>query len=164
MCNQQNAELAITLRAFRPEDQAAAKALILAGLAEHWGTLDLSLNPDLNDIAGTYAEGLFLVACCGARIVGTGGLLFSEAEGSGQDARGPGEAQVVRMSVAAAMRRHGIGRRMLVELCEQARARGVRRLVLETTSTWDEVIAFYRAFGFRITHIQDGDTYFALDL
>ena len=62
------------------------------------------------------------------------------------------------------MRRHGIGRLMLDSLCVEARRRGIRRLVLETTETWQEVIAFYQRYGFEITHYQDGDVYFALDV
>ena len=45
---------------------------------------------------------------------------------------------------------------------------GFQRVVLETTSTWPEVIEFYKRFGFRITHHQDGhfggEVHFALDL
>ena len=153
---------AITLRPFRPGDQDAVKALILAGLEEHWGTLDLSLNPDLDDIAQTYARGVFLVACQGDRIVGTGAVLPLPPGGGGRSC--PDTAQIVRMSVAVEMRRHGIGRRLLHELCERAHTLGVRRLILETTSTWHEVIAFYEAFGFRITHTEGGDTYFEIAL
>ena len=40
---------------FKPSDQAAVRRLILDGLAERWGVLDESLNPDLNDIAAAYA-------------------------------------------------------------------------------------------------------------
>ena len=43
------------LRPFTAADQDAVKDLVLAGLADHWGTLDPTLNPDLNDIAGHYA-------------------------------------------------------------------------------------------------------------
>jgi hypothetical protein len=68
----------ITLRLFRPEDQTAVKNLILAGLKEHWGTLDPTLNPDLNDIAQTYANATFLVAWEGDRIIGTGALVPRE--------------------------------------------------------------------------------------
>jgi putative acetyltransferase len=154
--------VAIDLRPFRPEDQDAVKALILAGLEEHWGTLDLSMNRDLDDIAQTYGHGLFLVACYGERIVGAGAVVPLSPEGAYPAC--PPTAQVVRMSVAVEMRRHGIGQRILHGLCDYARALGVRRLVLETTSTWHEVIAFYESFGFRVTHTEGGDTYFQMQL
>jgi putative acetyltransferase len=154
--------VAIDVRPFRPEDQDAVKALILAGLEEHWGSLDQSMNRDLDDIAQTYDHGLFLVACHGERIVGTGAIVPLSPAGAHHAC--PPTAQVVRMSVAVEVRRHGIGRRILHELCDRARALGVRRLVLETTSTWHEVIAFYESFGFRVTHTEGGDTYFQMQL
>ena len=58
----------VTVKPFQPEDQAAVKNLILAGLAEHWGELDLSKNPDLNDITSTYASGAFFVAWLKAKL------------------------------------------------------------------------------------------------
>jgi len=123
-------------------------------LADHWGELDPTLNPDLNDIAESYRDALFLVAKQNGRVVGCGALVPHDAD----------TAEVKRMSVAAELRRQGLGRRILMALCEQARARGFQRIILETTKTWDEVIAFYRAFGFQITHHRDGDVYFELDL
>lgn len=144
----------IIFRPFRPEDQAAVKALILAGLKEHWGTLDPTKNPDLNDIAHTYANATFLVAWEGDRVIGSGALVPREN----------GTAEIVRMSVAADQRRKGVGRQILQKLCEQAKRNGYERIVLETTETWAEVIEFYQRFGFQITHYLDGDVYFALDL
>lgn len=144
----------ITIRPFQPKDQFKVKTLILAGLKEHWGTLDPTKNPDLNDIAQTYANATFLVAWDGDKIIGTGALVT----------RANGTAEIVRMSVAANQRRKGIGGQILQELCEQAKRNGYKHLVLETTETWTEVIEFYQQFGFQITHYQNGDVYFALDL
>jgi GNAT superfamily N-acetyltransferase len=53
------------------------------------------------------------------------------------------------MSVAAHLQRHGIGRRLLQHLVAHAKARGYRHVILETTATWHEVIAFYQQQGFR---------------
>jgi GNAT superfamily N-acetyltransferase len=144
----------ISIRAFRPEDQFAVKNLILAGLEEHWGVLDPTRNPDLNDIEATYANALFLVAWQNDQIIGTGALVPSTGE----------TAEIVRMSVAADWRGQGIGRQILQTLCEQAKQKGYKRLVLETTAIWSEVIEFYQRFGFHITHHLDGDVYFAVDL
>jgi GNAT superfamily N-acetyltransferase len=144
----------ITILPFQPEYQAEVKNLVLAGLVGHWGTLDPTKNTDLNDISHTYAKGIFLVAWQNNQIVGTGALLPTSNE----------TAEIVRMSVAANMRRKGIGRMILEKLCERAKFAGYKRLVLETTETWSEVIEFYIQFGFRITHYLDGDVYFALDL
>ena len=144
----------ISLVPFHPFDQPAVKSLILAGLVDHWGQLDPTLNPDLNDIAVTYKGAYFLVAKQDGQVVGCGALVPHDAN----------TAEIKRMSVAASLRRQGLGRRILASLCEEARARGFRRIILETTETWDEVIAFYLSFGFQVTHHQDGDVYFKLDL
>jgi GNAT superfamily N-acetyltransferase len=144
----------ITLAPFRPEDQAAAKALVLEGLAEHWGWLDPSLNPDLNDISESYAQGAFVLARIAGTLVGTGALI-PEGEDS---------VRVVRMSVARAWRRHGIASRILAALLDEARARGCRQVVLETTSTWQDATGFYLRHGFQIIGHWDGDTHFVLDL
>ncbi len=72
--------------------------------------------------------------------------------------------EIVRMSVANDMRQKGIGSAILSSLCARAATLGLRRILLETTETWDEVVAFYERFGFRQTHRQAGDIYFALDL
>lgn len=93
----------LTIVPFRPENHADVKRLILAGLTEHWGQLDPTKNPDLNDIGATYAHATFLVAWLHGTIVGTGALLPRSAH----------IAEIVRMSVAASMRRNGIGRRLL---------------------------------------------------
>jgi putative acetyltransferase len=143
-----------SIQPFHREDQQEAKNIVLAGLVEHWGFLDSSLNPDLNDIEKTYADGLFLVAWQDGRIVGTGALL----------PRSDNSAEIMRMSVASTQRRSGLGSAILQRLCEHAKTMGYHKLVLETTSTWQEVIDFYLVNGFQITHQQEGETYFALDL
>ncbi len=142
----------IAIQPFRACDQAAARALILVGLAEHWGFLDPTLNPDLEDIAASFAGGVFLLAWDGAQLVGTGGLLPVSA----------GTLQLVRMSVAKSYRRRGIGRCLLEQLLTAARAGGCKRVILETTHTWDEVIRFYLDCGFRVMHREGEDLYFEL--
>jgi GNAT superfamily N-acetyltransferase len=142
------------IRSFTLADQRQARALILAGLVEHWGALDLSLNLDLDDIAASYAGGDFLVAVNDGELVGTGALI-QEGDGMGR---------IVRMSVARSHRRCGVGSRILNALLDRARARGYHRIVLETTETWDDAIGFYTRHGFRITHYANGDAHFEMML
>jgi len=130
--------MSVDVRLFEPRDQSAARTLILEGLGEHFGVIDETLNPDLADISTTYANGVFLVACDGDTIVGTGALT-PQADGS---------AIVSRMSTAAAHRRRGVARAVLTRLAELARERGCPRLVLGTNADWQDAIAFYLAFGF----------------
>lgn len=147
----------ISLEPFESRDQQAVQSLILAGLAEHWGQVDPALNPDLNDIAASYKDATFLVARLDGRIVGCGALV----------PRSDRTAEIVRMSVASEFRRQGIGKEILARLHQEARQSGFRRIVLETTATWDGVIRFYERFGFRVTHRRDGrfggEVHFALE-
>jgi GNAT superfamily N-acetyltransferase len=142
------------IRPFQPEDQAAAKALILEGLKERWGKIDPLKNPDLDDIRSSYASGFFRVAIRNGQIVGSGALV----------PRAGGEMEIRRMSVRRDLRRHGIGGAILRRLIEDARASGCRRIILETTSDWKDAVAFYQKRGFYITHHQEGDTYFLLEV
>lgn len=146
------------IRDFVAQDQVPVQALILNGLREHWGAIDPRFNPDLDDIARSYAHGRTLVATRNGELVGTGSVVPHD----------PGVAQVVRMSVLREERGGGIGRQILTELVETARAWECKRVVLETASHWSKVVAFYLRCGFTITHERDGefcsDTWFDLRL
>jgi ribosomal protein S18 acetylase RimI-like enzyme len=146
--------LPIKIIPFQPEDQEKVRVLILDGLAEHWGYLDESKNPDLEDISRSYAKGVVLVAWLGGKIVGTGSYI----------PRSDSVVEIVRMSVSKELRCHGIGRQILRELCRRAFQSGFREVILETTKTWQDVISFYQGFGFKFTHFVDNDAYFSLDL
>src|SRR5215469_12477663 len=68
------------IRPFVPGDQDAARRLILAGLGEHFGFIDPSYNPDLDDIQANYVAGghVFVVAELDGALVGTAGLLVGK--------------------------------------------------------------------------------------
>ena len=144
----------ICVKPFKAADQAEVKRLVLVGLVEHWGWLDPTKNPDLTDIQKSYAGGVFLVAWNEKEIVGTGAFLPRSAD----------TVEIVSMSVRQAYRRQGIGRMVLAELKRRARQAGYKKIVLETTQTWEDVVRFYLNNGFAITHYHDGDAHFALDL
>lgn len=142
----------VEIRPFQAEDQAAIKQLILAGLADHWGTLDSELNPDLDDIAKSYRGETFLLAVQGEEIIGCGALIKEEGM--------VGYGRIVRMSVKKENRRQGIGQLILHHLQIAAKQRQFHKIVLETTQTWIEVVAFYRANGFHVVGHHNGDTHF----
>jgi hypothetical protein len=87
----------LLIRLFCPQDQLHARQLILAGLADHWGALDPTRNPDLDDIARSYAGGLFLVGLLKGRQVATGAYLPVDAHVGGAPAAGarPGAADAL---------------------------------------------------------------------
>lgn len=125
------------------DNQRAAADLIRAGLEERWGHLDPKANPDLDDLMAAYGSGrTIVVRSDDGTPVGTGTLL----------PRPGSTAEVVRMSVTASARRLGVGRLIVDELLATACHWGVERVVLETTSTWEDAIEFYRRCGFVVTH------------
>ena len=143
-------------RPFSPTDQAAAKQLILAGLAEHWGELDLSLNPDLNDIQASYIDsgGMFLVVEADDKLIGTGALL----------PEGNNAARIVRVSVHKDYRRLGIGVAITEALVESARQAGYTKVLVETTDTWEPAIRLYQDFGFVEVDRYGGDVHMEMIL
>jgi GNAT superfamily N-acetyltransferase len=146
----------LVIRPFTTSDQAATRSLILAGLADHFGTLDERLNPDLNDIAATYlcTGSQFIVAELDGEIVGLGALITESSD----------TGRIVRMSVARHHRGRGIGRTLVKHLLDAARARGDQRVVVETTDDWSDAIGLYHACGFTQFDHRDGDIHLAIDL
>lgn len=148
--------MSITIRSFTPEDAAAMRELVLAGLGEHWGEIDYSLNPDLDDITGVYHEtgAAILIAERDGEIVGCG-ILVDEP---------PEAGRLVRMSVRSDQRGQGLGKRLVFALIDEARARGHTRAVCETTDTWQDAITLYQRCGFTDVARRDGDVHFELTL
>jgi GNAT superfamily N-acetyltransferase len=130
--------------------------LILLGLGEHFGFIDETCNPDIDDIPAYYlASGqTFLVAEIDGMLVGTGALIREDTQ----------IGRIVRMSVARDLRRQGIAQALMTHLIDVARERGFARLVLETNIGWDDAIGFYQRCGFREYARGDGETHMALDL
>lgn len=144
----------VVVRPFVPDDQDAARALILEGLGAHFGGIDESLNPDLDDVAASFADGAFFVATVDGAIACTGG--FHQQKDA--------TAQIVRMSTAATHRRRGIGRAVVLRLLDEARAPRCRRVTLETNADWDDAIAFYRSCGFEEILRAEAGVAFAMTL
>ncbi len=143
-------------RPFRHEDQQAVRALVLAGLGDHFGTIDPTMNPDLDDIWSSYvARGAeVLVIEVGGEIVATGTLAVES----------PATGRLVRMSVAKSARGQGLGRLLVNRLLDTARERAMTRVLVETNHDWWDAIGLYRACGFQEIGVWSGDRHFALDL
>ena len=130
----------LCIRSFEVGDQEQARRLILEGLGEHFGYIDETLNPDLDDILHNYlrAGQVFVVACIGRELVGTGALL-SHGEGIGE---------MVRISTRKDYRRRGIGQAIVTYLMNVARLRGDRRIIVKTKASWHDAIHLYKRLGF----------------
>lgn len=96
-----------------------------------------SLGLFMSELARTDAR-CYLVARRGPRVVGFGGLLYAGPDG-----------HVTTLAVHPEHRRGGIGSRLLLGLCRDARSRGgVEALTLEVRATNQPAQALYRSFGF----------------
>ena len=140
-----------TIRPLTLTTQPAARELILAGLAEHWGIIDPNLNQDVEDLGSFYPDSIFVIKQDG-EVLATGALAPIDQK----------TWQVVRMSVDKRYRRQGLGTMMLKHLIQTARQRGANRLILETTADWNEARQFYRSAGFKFTHLRADDAYYEL--
>jgi GNAT superfamily N-acetyltransferase len=83
-------------------------------------------------------RGTFLVVYWDGTPVGCGALRLVDTE----------TAELKRMYVSPTVRGRGLGRRLVAALEAEARALGVRRLVLETGVRQAAALALYRGTGF----------------
>ena len=129
---------AIQICEYDPRYQDVAAELINAGLGDRFGLVDPSMNPDLYDIAKSYAEGAFLLALDRGLLVGTGSLM----------PEGLNVGRIARMHTAIEYRRLGIATQILSELERRARMWGFEQIVLETNVEWADAIGFYVKNGY----------------
>ncbi len=146
----------VNIRPFRADDQTATRDLILSGLGEHFGYIDPSYNPDVDDIAAHYitAGHPFVVAERDGLLVGTGALLVHNEE----------VGQLVRMSVHQSRRRQGLGRALVSHLLQIARERGLRKVIVETNNDWYDAIGLYERCGFAEYDRDEVSVYMELEL
>jgi DNA-binding MarR family transcriptional regulator/GNAT superfamily N-acetyltransferase len=137
------------------EDPASADARWC--LEQYFATLDerfeSGFDPATSIPAGTAdltpPAGVLLVARLHGHPVGCGALKL----------HGRHPAEVKRMWVAPEARGLGLGRRLLAELEREARARGARRIRLETNRALREAIALYRSAGYTEVPAFNGERY-----
>ena len=97
---------------------------------------DRSISADADEL--TEPDGLLLLARLHGEPVGCGALKFHDDD----------PAEIKRMWVDPSARGLGLGRRLLEELEEEARVRGVTKVRLETNRTLTEAIRLYRSAGY----------------
>lgn len=143
----------INIITFSKEYQEEAKKLILEGIKEYVGEININFNNDLNDIEEQYKDGQFLLAIHKEKLIGTGALICNGETG-----------QIVRMSVDKNYRNLGIGKKLLDKLIEHALKNNTKKILVETTKDWESAVNFYKKYGFKFLHYKDDDIYFYLDI
>ncbi len=132
----------VQVAAVGPREPAARFCLnaYFAELAERFESgFDPARSIPAEDAELTPPAGLLLVATLDGEPVGCGALKLH-----------PGAAaEIKRMWISPAVRGRGLGRLMLTELEDRARAAGARMTRLETNGALTEAIALYRASGYR---------------
>lgn len=149
-------DMTMTIRSFQPQDQTTVQQMILNGLGEHFGRIDPTLNPDLDDIYQSYIEAghRFYVIEADDEIVGTAALI-TEA---------PGIGRIVRVTVRPDQRRTGIGQTLVEHLRQSALEIGYKHLLVETNIDWHGAIRLYQRCGF-VEYDRDGvEAHFSLTL
>jgi len=126
--------------------QTQVKELILQGLEEHFGFLDTSLNPDLNNIIQNYIEQghIFLVGLIKTEVVCCGALKTVNED----------TGRIVRMSVKKEYRRNGYASQIIDALEERAKSKGYSKIMLKTIYRWSDAVGFYTARGYSKANLE----------
>jgi len=135
----------ITIRSATNADCGRVQALVFGVLREYGLEPDLGgTDRDIADIEAHYIArgGVFeLLEDADGTLLGTCGLYPMNAE----------TVELRKMYFSQLLRGQGLGRKTLQRMIDTARARGFRRLYLETASVLKEAVALYEKFGFTET-------------
>jgi ribosomal protein S18 acetylase RimI-like enzyme len=124
---------------FRPEHAGAFYSLNREWL-DAYGIYEPPDEAQLVDPEGTIVAegGTIFVALDTDEVVGTAALVPFE----------PGAVELVKLAVADSARRRGLGRRLLDECLERARATGMQRMVLVSSTKLGAALHLYESAGF----------------
>jgi N-acetylglutamate synthase-like GNAT family acetyltransferase len=144
----------LLIRPFESRDQDVVRRLVLAGLGEHFGWIDETRNPDLDNITANYTERghVFVVAEINGEIVGAAALVTEDAN----------TGRIVRMSVKQTHRRQGIGCALVMHLLNVAHQQGFMQVCVSTEPDWHDAIKLYTHCGFKECDRDDVDIFFVL--
>lgn len=142
----------ITVRPIRVEEVPAARRVILSVAYNIYGwdgSLEDSIRhfettaefADMDQLESHYFgnDGLFLAALDDETVIGSGAIRKLDRE----------TAELKRMWLLESYHGKGIGYRVISQLFEFARAKGYKRVRLQTSTEQTRAIAFYKRLGFR---------------
>lgn len=125
------------------QDQSVIESLIFSVLREHGlEPFPDSTDADLADIEGEYFSngGLFdLLLDESGEVVGTVAIHRTDDT----------LCELRKMYLAASMRKHGLGAKLLDHALEGATRLGYKKIWLETAETLDRAYRLYESYGFR---------------
>lgn len=129
-----------------------ASSIVKSGLSEYFDTYDSNFNPDLENILKFYDndDKLFIVAIYNGQVIGTGALIEECND----------VVRIARMSVKKEFRGINIGSKILSTLEEIAMNRKYKKIVLETTKTWEKTKQFYKMNNYIIENEDDENSNF----
>lgn len=128
----------ITIRKLKPEDVFAAAELERKIFTRPW-----SCQGFLDAIAGE--RNIFLVAEEGSEILGYCGMYCAADEG-----------EITNVAVDASVRRQQVGKKLMERLLKEAKAAGIRTVLLEVRISNEAAIRLYEGFGFSVCGIRKG--------
>jgi ribosomal protein S18 acetylase RimI-like enzyme len=141
-------EQVLKIRRYKPEDNAAAKALNDAGLKQMNPEIDWTdvrvANKDYDDIENIYMKnrGDFLVGTLNGEVVVTGAVKKLDETC----------AEIKRIRVKPEYQRRGYGETMLKELIRVAGKLGYKRIRIDTMVTNHRARALFKKTGFRVSY------------
>ncbi|MCF2140921.1 MAG: GNAT family N-acetyltransferase [Candidatus Lokiarchaeota archaeon] len=154
--NTQKEEKNLIIRQIQRNETKLAQNIIMKGLKERWGALDMSKNPDLNNIYVFYYTNrqIFVVAIYQSKMIGTGAIIKESVN----------TARIVRMYVMKEYRRQKIAHRILIFLENFAISEGYNQIVLETCHNWISAMNFYQKENYHIIFKDSENAHFMKEL
>ena len=140
--------MTVSLRPARAEDASTVRALIRAAYQMYVPRMDREPAPMLADYAALVEQEVVTVACVKDAIAGA---LICYPRGQ--------TLHVENVGVSPGFQGHGIGKVLMREAEEQARARGLSKIELYTNEVMTENIPFYEALGYVIVARAEEDGY-----
>ena len=137
-----NQPMPVTVRPFRPEDQAVFERLNLDWIEQHF-VVEASDRVQLGDPQTHIIDpgGAVLMAEADGEVVGTVGLVAQQ----GRDT-----VELVKMAVRADARGQGVGGALMQAAIDTASGMGASRVWLETNTVLGQAVRLYQKFGFRV--------------